>query len=737
MTQPALRIHPAIGLARVGNSTEYYLAPETSAGLDQPGTDLTGGLPIKPGTESQPISDQDLRDGTGALKRQAQRFRIYHYLDPEAASSYPYQGEVEEITIGSELDGKKVTDIFWTVHLANKKANCWVLEESVDPPPGTEPQTGSLAAYNGGEAPPLRNADYAGTDDPASQKRLTDLVVDAGPRLVHGTNAPRVVFDGQTTPSYYAAGQGPAELPDYPVSFPSDHFSQLDNPTGTPVQQLGAIETDEGGRLIVIGGQGNASGWYQDENGEPGGSDQPFPLDDDVNNDGWFDDTSDGPVSATLQFEDGSTLDLSSTAWVVATDPSYAPQIRNVISLWDEVYNTWLTCFGLQPSIYEGTCFPTDDSGFKTDYKPSFSEDIEPMLRSAHLQMFTTGLNDVAVSSHERLNGLTADSVPSQWLDVPSFIRSPYASDGQFEIGANRMPLALGDTGVSYLVLTKTQYFFINQWYQSAYSKDPGQVLTAGELLDKNVLTNCLGGRFSPGIDLTFIVRDTAFYNPDWQNPDVGPFRPYAQILDYAKATKSQPFLGVGYFPERSDSRVEPGDVCKFMALPWHTDYNSCATHLPDPNPGGDITNPDQVFDGRNTTLLWSWPAQRPVSVYAYKDLEANGGTLPQQRFSVRGEGTQSIPGPDNGVWPAKDDQGTGPDGTFFEIQQVGRFQERRDFLSHWPEIGTVIQGPAIEGYPETFDQGYYLEVESQMSDVSDVVQVWPNTLTDTVTKTE
>jgi len=45
-----------------------------------------------------------------------------------------------------------------------------------------------------------------------------------------------------------------------------------------------------------------------------------------------------------------------------------------------------------------------------------------------------------------------------------------------------------------------------------------------------------------------------------------------------------------------------------------------------------------------------------------------------------------------------------------------------------------VIQGAAINGY--TFDQGYYLEVQSLMTDVSDVVVPWPNQLTDKLTPT-
>lgn len=736
MSAPVLRIHPAIGLARVGNSDEYYLAPESSAGMAQPGTTLVGGLPIKPGTESAPISDQDLRDGDGALKRQAQRFRIYQYEDPAAAARYPYQGAVQEITLGSVIDGKKVTDIVWTVHLANKKTNCWQLMESVTPP-----AIGSLSAYDNNQLPPMRNLDFAGTSAPSDPQRLASLVIDAGPRAIHGANAARIKFDGATTPSWYQPGKGIQPLPDYPVSFPADHFSTLYSPSGTPVQELGAIETDAKGRLIAIGGQGTATGWYQQEvGGPPGAPGQPFPLNDDVNNDGWFDDTSDGPVQAVLVFADGSTLPLASTARVVSTDPAYAPQIRNAITLWDEVYDTWLCCFKLDPSIYNGPCMPQDDSGFIKSYQPSFDDDVLPLFRSASLQTFVTSLNDTAVASHQRLAAVNADSDPAKTLNVPSFIRNPYPNGGQLQSGAPRMPLALGDTGAAYLTLTKTQYFFINQWFQGLYSKTPGIPLTAGELLDKNVLTNCLGGRFSPGIDLTFVVRDTAFYNPAWQDPNVGPFRVNAAPLDYSKATKDNPFLGVGYTPERRNTFVEPGDVCKFMALPWHTDYNSCATHLPDPNPGGDITNPNQVFDGRNLTLLWSWPAQRPVSVYNYQDLVAAKGTLPQQRFSVRGEGTPTIPGPNAGVYPPViingQISGGGPDGSFFEMEQVGRFQNRVDILNHWPEIGTVVQGPAIAGYPTTFDQTYFLEVASRMTNASDLVEPYPNTLTQTVEPT-
>ena len=73
-SEHVFRIHPAIGLARVGNSKEYYLGPETMAGLPlKEGDPATGGLPIKPGTESEPITSSDLRDKNGALKRHPHR----------------------------------------------------------------------------------------------------------------------------------------------------------------------------------------------------------------------------------------------------------------------------------------------------------------------------------------------------------------------------------------------------------------------------------------------------------------------------------------------------------------------------------------------------------------------------------------------------------------------------------------------------------------------------------------
>lgn len=752
-----LRIHPAIGVSRVGNASDYIIAPETSAGMPGPdGSAVSGGLPIKPGTENATITDKDLRDADGRLKPHAQRFRIFAYDD--APTSYPYKGTTSEICIGSVVDGKTVESITWQVHMANKKANNWIIPEDTDKDTSKENNfgVGGMAHYSGGKTPNVRNGTFgtpaypvqlddtlwdAGTPpegvDLSDPVRLTKLVIDAGPKTINTASGTRVELDNG--PCTYITDTGAIADTGYPQLWPADNFKTLFTPNDSKLGTMGGLETDAQGRLLVIGSPGFAASWLLQEN-NPGGTvdappewkpgtknqpfappalDAPFPLWSDIDNNGWMDDAGDGPVTAALHFTDGTARVIDVPAWCICADPSYAPQVRNVVSVWDEVYNSWLRSpeLNLDPTLYDvGTA--QKEPGYLPGYQAEFEQDVWPMFRASHLQMFTTDLNSKAIGTHKRISGILASDDPASYLNVKNFIRDPNMVEGSsdLEVGAPMMPLALGDTGSSFLTVTHTQFFFLNQWYAGKYN-DNKESLTPGELLDKNTLTNLLGGRFSPGIDLTFIVRDPHLYNKDWKAADVGPFRIGAKPLDYSTVSTA-PFLGVGYIPNRTEQNsVEPGDLCKFMALPWHTDYNSCATHKPSPNPAPG-KNPAIVTP--NTTLFWSWPSQRPVSVYTYEDYKLNGDAFfAEQRFSVRGTGTQWTPGnpdPEMAV------------GT----ESVGRYQERLDILMHWFDIGTVIQGPAIEGFKGT-DDDLFLEVESLLEGPSDWSQPWPIETTDKV----
>ena len=462
--------------------------------------------------------------------------------------------------IGDEIDGRKITDIIWTVHVANKKTNWFVLAES-------DPQ--GIASYENGNLPAIRNPSLTQTGVPqpanndklatlASPDRLRKLVIDPGPRVVSGASAAPVQFDVLTLARYFDGARGAVvDMPDYLKSFPSNDLGQLDCPSG-PIDNLGEIQTDCFGRLLVLGGRGRAAAWKI-----AGKS----PLDDDVNNNQWFDDTSDGPVSATIVFEDGSRA-TAHGAWVTATDPSFAPQILNVVSMWDDVYDVWVSsAFELAPDIFDKAT-----QVYNPAYKPTFGDQVAPILKSASQQHWVANLSQTGISAHAALARITETTDPAK---TPLAGLSAVFRDSSQDQSSNTtlMPLHLGDADESLLALRTTQHFFpatMEQGPRPFFGRAPA-TLGPGELLDKTSFVNCIGGRLSPGIDLTFVMREPALYELPWQTSGAGPFRIRAKALAYdAGLVRDRAFLSVGYVPRHADqSGLEPGDLSKFLALPW------------------------------------------------------------------------------------------------------------------------------------------------------------------------
>jgi hypothetical protein len=139
-------IHPAIGVARVGNSPDqFFLGPEVP--------------------EPLPAEPDSYRDGEGRLKRQAARFRVYGLNAAGQAVA--------------ELDASNA-EVTWTVHLANKKASWYQFQLALDIPEAVD-------------APPSLRRN-ARVDDRAS------LEINPGPRTITGPNAggPAHVFGSGT-----------------------------------------------------------------------------------------------------------------------------------------------------------------------------------------------------------------------------------------------------------------------------------------------------------------------------------------------------------------------------------------------------------------------------------------------------------------------------------------------------------------------------------------------------------
>lgn len=688
MTDSIFRVHPAINISRVGNSEEYYISPETAAGeIVDKNTGLFGGLPIQKGTENTAITEADFRDANGGVKRQASRFRIFAY--DQEQTSYPSNDPGREVKIGDSVAGKTIKDIVWTVHVANKKNNWYKITDAEGEEQGINSYKPVDNKYN---YPPIRDPKNANNpelanlaDDLNDENRRTKLVIDAGPRTIKSSdNGKSVIAFNKQEQSSYANEKGEVlALDNYPKSFPDDHFAMGNQYDA--IDTLGELQIEaDTGRLIVTGGYGRASGILLDG--------QLPSLTDAIDNNYWFDDTSDGPVNAVIVFDDGSTADVVG-GWVVTTDPGYAPQTRNVVSTWDDMFNSWVENLALMPNLYDA-----NQGGYVADYKASWQGDILPIFHGAFLQRWNTNLPSKGIKGHDMMSHLKYGISPKDKIpNFKSLIRDPNNISEDDE--GVKMPLALGDAGKSFLSVSPTQYHLLMQWYDEK-SVEAAPELGAGEKLDRVVLENCLGGRYSPGIDLTFIVRDVNLYKQQWQGK-TGPFRINQEVLNYQSVNAEQPFLQVGYTPLQS-TPVQPGDLSKFMSQPWHTDYNSCAVHNPDPNPSS------------NNTLYWSWPAQRPVQVHPKElctyDDETQTWSLGGQLFSIRGDGEG-----DNNLTHTN------------YPQNEGKYQKYLDYVDNWHKVGFVIQGlqiTATEG--DNYGADKFLEVESQFTSYGDVVAPWP-----------
>ena len=103
------KIHPSIGIARLGNSDDFYLAPEQPGVLpmecDQDGIEMTheDGQPQR----VEHFKDQD---DLSKVKRQAARFKVYHYGDDndQQGEEITIDGEYEFIVVTSRTAPKKV-----------------------------------------------------------------------------------------------------------------------------------------------------------------------------------------------------------------------------------------------------------------------------------------------------------------------------------------------------------------------------------------------------------------------------------------------------------------------------------------------------------------------------------------------------------------------------------------------------------------------------------------------------
>ncbi|MEU9041638.1 MULTISPECIES: LodA/GoxA family CTQ-dependent oxidase [unclassified Kitasatospora] len=472
------RIHPAIGIARVGNSTRddgWFIGPEVpDPPAEQPGFS---------------------KDDQGAIKRQAARFRIY---------GYGADGRVvRELTV----DDPRVR-IEWAVHVANKKAAWYEFSLPLDIPDMKD------------QPEPRRNA---------AVKDRVSLVIDPGRKTLVAGSKQEVEFTGG--------------------SF-----------LGAPVP-LGRMHCDPDGRLVVLGGVGTSR---NPEGGE---------LVSYGNNDGWCDDTSDGPVTATVTI-DGTALRVD-PAWVVVAPPNYAPDVKTVRTLHDLLYDLFVT---------EGTLAPPKTVNFERDVKPILQRfcELQWVNKGFAAHFGFGGPQDFLAPDH--LARLADPSPTHEELrrQVYTALRDP-KRDG---ISPMPWPWIYGDgmksiptSVLQYMTVSPTQDAILLAWMKGEFTTTPwpgfprrledAPVADQPALLDRAALDFCLADAFHPGCEVTWPIRHTTMYGEPLRirHRAEGTAEPdYGDKLSQARA------LG----PDGPLHEQGPGDLTRWMAVPWQTDTASC-----------------------------------------------------------------------------------------------------------------------------------------------------------------
>jgi L-Lysine epsilon oxidase N-terminal/L-lysine epsilon oxidase C-terminal domain len=629
MAERQYRIHPAVGIARVGNavrsdsSDDFYFIgpefPEVAANID----------PLS-GTQGSFKAAAD-----GRLKAQAARFRIFEY-EKQADGKFHPIGEVKVSDIS-----RRVT-IDWTVHLANRKASfCRFLGQA-----GAEDTPLLFASYKNSD--PNLGARNQNVTTLAERKKRLEL--DPGERSIAG---------GATTVMHFAVDHDLIE-------------TKPNGETKLKIKTLGELRSDRDGHLVVIGGMGQS-----DFDGLVNEPVRTF-----ANNDGWFDDVSDGPVTATLTI-DGTPFAVAG-AWMLVGPPDFAPAIRSYHSMYDSLIDL----------IVREMDIPADDGLFagplehiaamradwKTngtikDFKPRFTRDIAPILTSiariqrVHEYRMGTAQDPQGgplANYHGSMNLLNFGNLGGQGSlqatrqALFDRLRDPNSFDAPppRTIEPSLMPSVLGDyygpangrggeTDPAYLhSVTKLQYALLRAWNAGNFDEDWGQISPAAPAvtpagLDRAALENTSGGAFFPGMEVSWMFVKKAA----WESP----FR-----LALGRKIGTIPVPGAN---RRHDLVVEAGTFSQQMAVPWQADFRDCAA---------DFVN-DPSVAAQTRRVAW-WPTNRPDEVFP-------AGT-PNARE----------------VWARK------ADGTSFPGGNAGR----RAMVDQWWTLGFVVE-MAPAGAPKDF----------------------------------
>jgi len=520
-------VYPALGIARVGGSTSWFLAPEVP------------GLP--------PTPEGGFKDGDQLIKKQVQRFRLFAF-------------DAQNRVIGEVTSDN--AEIVWNVHVANTKAAWYGFNNPLD--------NGELSPGLPGQK---RNQFFVDDDE---RERM--LVIDGGATDISGGQV-----NAQGNDPKYAMG---------------GRFYDQDD------VGLGHLRTDDAGRLLVFPPDGVSH--------SPVGAN----ITSFADNDGWHDDWCDGPVKARVKLPDGRTFDADH-GWVACVGPNFAPEIPPITTLYDVIEDM---------NVREGwSQRPSSPLSFRKHIYPIFRRLAltEWVSAESFLRQEWLGIGDFADPAFlAQLANPAAQAQPFRQSIFEKF-RDPYnVGPEAYKEESLKIPLMLGD-GVNYngsplqwFQFPKLQYDLLKSWADGDFindlNDDSSESITQLEdipldqqpaALTQAALEPCSGGAFHPGVELSYYLRAPDIYARSGDSSQ----EPFRIALGNRESlihnvglllTPEVAIKGGNGAPPPIGPQM-PGDLTRWMGLPWQCDAFSC----------------QQVLMQEDfPTAVW-WPALLPIDV--------------------------------------------------------------------------------------------------------------------------
>lgn len=602
------KIYPPLGCARVGNGPAQKNQVIFSPEVPWANTYKT---------------DIDYLTESGKLKKQAQRFYIYEC------------DENGEPTI--KLDMNLVTKVEWKVSVANKKPFWYDFNNSMDLSVQINKGKGNgniSKNFDENRIAPGQNA----------KLRNPNVLGEMREQLVMGPIHASI----DSTNTNQLALSSPFPSPPKRPSMRS--FSSAYALEGVEVK-LATLEVEEDGSLIFYGGDGQSASL------NPATLNTNF-----ADNSNWYDDTCDGSVQATIYFKDGTSYEIkdpSEAAWIFVGPPNYAPQVNPLSTMFEmtigaempsdnqkelktqfsDVFPIFFRLYQLQwvsqGDYFQGSFasiidamgsdfkYLMENSGkkagnirrnlFKKFRNPDYSHEENRLIPSADTTSLLVKANHkMPLFPFHPGDGVDYPGSPAQWFAIPPFMYQHLENwaKGDFEEPTKK-----------YDSIQKMAEYYIKIFEKASIGKE-------AYFSTRAILESLYGGGFHPGVELTWPFRHPQIYavNEDKGNvsKDISLLGLREIRINAAPVKEDGDYdgfynnFGLLMTPKSVQNSLEPGhksawlweitpgDLTKWMGIPWQSDAASCQA----------------VFTPENFPIPVWWPANLPVHVIPHQSYE-------------------------------------------------------------------------------------------------------------------